>query len=181
MNIKPISNISKCIALFLITLSCSEGDIINMSIDFEGQLQNCSNTNDNTFVFYKIDSENNRSLSVGFTSNSFDIAPQNIANISTTEPIEINLNTSTNQLFYREFNTEFNGDEYYCTSVPPSIINVSQELVSSTGVIEISYQNTDNTNTFIRTVTLKNVTFVGDEIAIRKEVLVLGSDEVVIN
>lgn len=176
-------NLNQCtfaVILLLLITSCSEGDVIDISIDFDGQLQNCSNANDKTFVFYKIDDEINRSLSGGFNSRTFNIAPQSANDISTTEPIEITLNTSSNQVIYREFDTEIISEEYFCSSIPPSTVNVVKELVSSSGIIEISYEATDDITKFIRTVTLRNVTFVGNEIAIRKEVLILGSDEITV-
>ncbi len=181
MKIKSILNKSALILLLLVLANCSEGDIIDISIDFDGQLLNCSNANDKTFVFYKIDDEINRSLSGGFSSTTFDIAPETVDDISTTTPIEITLNTSTNQVIYREFDVSISGEEYFCSSIPPSTINVNKELVSSSGTIEVSYQATTDPTIFTRTVTLRNVTFVGNEIAIRKEVLILGSDEIILN
>jgi len=172
--------------LFVTIISCSEGDIIETSFRFEGELQSCGNENTNTFVFFILDQEINRSLSVNFTSTSFEIEPTVVGDISLTEPTTITLNTSSNQFLYREFDTEVNGDEYFCNSIPPNNINVSLELISSNGTAEISYAVIDDESNpaetiYSRTVTLKNITLEGNGIAIREELLVLGSDSIKIS
>lgn len=171
------------ILLLFITISgCSEGDIIETSFRFDGELQSCGNENTNTFVFFIVDQEINRSLSVNFASTSFQIEPTAVSNISLDEPTIITLNTTTNQFLYREFDTAINGDEYYCNSIPPSNINVSQELIGSNGTAEISYailDESDPTETiYSRTITLKDITLEGNGIAIREEIFVLGSDTI---
>ncbi|WP_299254616.1 hypothetical protein [uncultured Aquimarina sp.] len=166
-------------------ISCSEGDLITLSVDFDEDLQNCANENDNTFVFFVIDQDINRSLSVNFTDTSFEINPLVLADISLDEPTIITLNTTNNQLLYREFNTPINGEEYFCSSIPISNINVTLELISTNGTAEISYEAADNqpdpTQTiYTRTVILRDVTLEGDDIAIRKQILELGSDSIII-
>ena len=169
------------IILVLFFASCSEGDILEIPLDIfsDDELQNCSNENDNTFVFFVIDQDTNRSLSVNFTDSNFEIEPATVADVSVDEPVVITLNTTTNQLLYREFDTSINGDDYFCNSVPISNVNVTQELISSNGTVEISYtlQNTTGTETiYERTITQKDVTIEGNGIGIRRELLVLGTD-----
>lgn len=173
------------LVLALVFIGCSEGDILEIPLDIfnDDELQNCSNENDNTFVFFVIDEDANSSLSVNFTDSNFEIEPAAVADISVDEPTVITLNTTTNQLLYREFDTTINGDDYFCNSIPVSNINVTQELISSNGTVEISYvlQNTTATETiYERTVTLNDVTLEGNGIAIRRELLVLGTDSVII-
>ncbi|WP_299443561.1 hypothetical protein [uncultured Aquimarina sp.] len=171
--------------LILSIMSCSEGDVIEIDVDnFNGDLQNCANENDNTFVFFVIDQDINRSLSVNFTDNNFEINPVVVADISLDEPTVITLNTSNNQFLYREFNTVINGDEYFCNSIPVSNVSVTQELVSSNGTAEISYAVTDDSDPtatiYSRTIILKDITLEGNGIALRKESLRLGSDNITI-
>jgi len=171
--------------LILTIISCSEGDVIEITVDnFNGELQNCANENDNTFVFFVIDQDVNRSLSVNFTDTSFEINPLVVADITLDEPTIITLNTSNNQFLYREFNTAINGDQYFCNSIPISNVSVTQELVSSNGTAEISYaisDDSDPTQTiYSRTVILKDITLEGNGIALRKEILELGSDNITI-
>lgn len=168
------------ILISILIISCSEGDIIQDNIDFLADLESCSNGNN--FVFYKIDSGINQSLSVNFTSTSFDITPE-ADDISITEPTVIAL-SSANQFIYRQFSTPINGQDYFCSSIPPSNVVVTEELISTNGSLEVSYTELPPASTgearFTRIVTLNNVTLVGERGVIRKEYLLLGSDEVTI-
>ena len=180
-----LKKLSFLFGILLIT-ACSEGDIINITIDFEAELQNCSNENDNTFVFFKNDDlEINKALSVNFTDNSFIINPETIADISLDEPTIITLNSTTNQFIYREFDASINDINYFCNSIPISDIMVTEELISTNGTAEISYEILDNTTNpeetvYSRTVTLRDITLVGGGIEFIQEVLVLGTDNITI-
>ncbi len=165
---------------FLIS-NCSEGDIIDNDVNFDATLENCSNSNDNTFVFYKIDANSNQSLSANFTSPTFDITPE-VNDISVTTPTVIPLNSDSNQLIYRQFNETITGSDYFCSSIPPSNVSIAQEMISAEGSIEISYQELDpESNTqrrYTRTIIAKNVSLEGNGISIRRESLFLGSDTI---
>ncbi len=162
----------------LLIAGCSEGDIIENEINFSASLEKCSNLNDNTFVFYKIDNTINQALSVGFTSTTFrlDTVPEDLL-------VTIILNETTNTLFYRQFDSAINGADYFCASVPPSGITVTQELTGTDGVIEITYtvdSTTDTETIYTRTIVLKNITIIGEDKVIRQEVLDFGTDQVTI-
>ncbi|GAA3518251.1 hypothetical protein GCM10022393_35460 [Aquimarina addita] len=168
--------------IILTITGCSEGDIIDVSINFDGELQNCSNDIDNTFVFYKVDADNKRTLSLSFTSTTYDSTPDSIS--TDNEPTVITLDETDNILIYREFETAINGSTYFCASVPPSMNEISEEYTSTDGTAEISLEvfNDDDPNNIVyqRTITLKNITFIGDDIEIRREELLLGSDTQVV-
>ncbi|SEK22861.1 hypothetical protein SAMN04487910_0017 [Aquimarina amphilecti] len=184
MKINIIMNRLYFLFFALLLINCSEGDLIEISVDdLNGDLENCSNENDNTFVFFVIDQDINRSLSLNFTDTSFEIIPENVSEISIDEPTVITLNTTSNQFIYREFDTSINGTEYFCNSIPVSGITVTQELISSNGTAEISYMEVTSSTTettYSRTVTLKDITLEGNGIAIRKQSLVLGLDNITI-
>jgi len=165
------------VILVLLITSCSEGDIIETNVNFDATLENCANLEENTFVFYKIDPSVNQSLSLGFTSTTFELntVPEEL---STT----INLNGTSNTLFYRKFASAINGADYFCSSVPPNGITVTEELTATDGTAQITYTIENETNTQIiynRVIILNNITFVGD-IIIRREILDLGMDQVTI-
>ena len=104
-------------AFIYLLFSCSEGDVIDeVTIDFNGTLSQCANLNN--YVFYKINSEQNKILAVNFTSTTFSNTPA-IESISTTDPTIITLNNS-NQVLYREFNAQIDDNTYFCSSIPPS-------------------------------------------------------------
>lgn len=172
-----------CFLIFTVLLiSCSEGDIIENDIsNFDAQLENCANEDQNTFVFFKVNNSTNSSISINFTSSTFDITPET-NDISITEPTIITLNSDSNQLIYREFNSTISGTDYFCSSIPPNNPTVSQELISTNGTLEISYTELEPTaNTqkrYTRTLTILNSTLEGDGVTIRNELLVLGSDTI---
>ncbi len=174
-----IMNKIYCLIFFsVLIISCSEGDIIENDIDFTAQLDHCSNPEENTFVFYKIDTAINQALSLSFTSPTFQLntVPEDFT-------ITITLNETTNILTYRQFDSAINGEAYYCVSVPPGDITVTQELVSTNGNAVISYNEiskTDTTITYTRTITLNETTLNGDGISIRQELLELGTDEITV-
>lgn len=164
--------------LILFISSCSEGDIIDTNVNFTASLEKCSNLDEDTFVFYKIDTNVNQTLSLGFTSTTFelDTVPEEL---STT----ITLNETSNTLFYRKFASAINGDDYFCSSVPPSGITVIEELTATDGTAEITYTVESMTDTQIlynRVITLKNITLVGKDIILRREVLDLGTDQITV-
>ena len=163
------------LALTITINSCSEGDLFDGDINFEANLEKCSNNTD--FVFYKIDGS--KSLSINFTSSTFNI---NAADENQT--VTIALNGNSNLLSYRVFDNPIDGSAYFCSSVPPNGINVIDELTSISGTIEITYSQIaigDTETTYSRTITLRDITLTGPGRAIRKEVLIMGSDEVVVS
>ena len=164
----------------IMLISCSEGDLIDISVEFDAPLQNCANENDNTFVFFKVDTEIDQALSVNFTSTTFTINPETVSDISLDEPIEIILNSSTNQFISRKFNTSIDGIQYFCSSIPPSNIDVIEELISSNGTVEISYQVADDSDpletVYLRTISLRDITLVGDGMTLRRGILELGTE-----
>ena len=136
------------ISLFLI--SCSDGDLIVTSFNFEdGTLNLCGDTE--TKVFYNINNENiNETLSFKTTRNSFGnstefrelIEENNYSAITndTINTIEIQI-SSSNELIYRTYDGEVNSN-YFCSEIPPSTPKVITEFKSVPGdeesVIEIT-------------------------------------------
>ncbi|MDY8138977.1 hypothetical protein [Aquimarina sp. 2201CG5-10] len=162
------------ISFFII--SCSEGDLIEDNTNFTADLENCFNGND--FVFYIVDTDIHQAFSLNFTSTSFSL---DTADPET--PVTITLNSTSNLLIYRQFNSAIDGASYFCSSIPPSDIMVTQELISESGTAEISYtlKETLPTETvYTRTIVLNNITLEGNGIALRKEFFLLGSDEVTV-
>ena len=173
--------IHKLIYILLLCIfihSCSVGDVLENNIDnFTAPIESCSNTVKNTFVLYKIDTEATRSFSLGFTSTTFKLEPDSV------DAVTIALNTTTNTLIYRQFDTKINGVSYFCSSIPPSGIAINQEFVSTDGNAEITYkvkQETDTTITYTQKVTLRDITLNGAEFSLRQELLEFGEDEITV-
>ncbi|WP_152537347.1 hypothetical protein [Aquimarina pacifica] len=167
--------------VFFFFSGCSEGDIIETEVNFEASLENCANLTDQAYVFYKIEDTGNKSLSVSFTSTTFEISP-NVDDISTDESTTVTLNSTDNLLIFREYESAISGPDYFCNSVPPSGISIIDELISTEGTVNISYEALEATSNtqerYTRTVTVENATLQGDDIAIRKEYILLGSDTI---
>ncbi|WP_157766066.1 hypothetical protein [Aquimarina aggregata] len=161
-------------SLILMIIGCSEGDIIENNINFTAPLQNCSN-GDN-FVIFKIDSAINQAISLSFTSTAFEL---NTVPADITVPLTIQLNTTTNLLISRQFDTAINAT-YFCASIPPANVNVTQELISNNGTLSINYTIASETDTEIvydRNFMFSSVTFEGEDIELRQEVFNLGTDQ----
>ncbi len=170
------------IPIFLAVLSCSEGDIIDNDLNFEAELQKCSYKS-KSYVFYKIDSTINQTFFLNFDHSTFELDPIKPLALPLNS-IEIPLNGTTNSVIHRKFNSSIKKSDYFCTSIPPSNILVTQELISSTGIAEIKYENsTENVTqiTYTRTIILKDITLVGEGIAYRIESLILGADKFTVN
>jgi len=160
-----------CIIFFA---SCSEGDIIDTSVNFEATPEDCFN--EDNFVIYKIDSDGKTAISLNFTSATFETnrVPEN-----NEEEEIILLNGNSNILTYRMFDQPIAGDTYFCSNIPPANIMVIQELIANSGTATITYTpDPTNQNVFTRTITLTNVTFVGPEIEIREQVYDFGSYQI---
>lgn len=167
------------VAIFLV--SCSEGDIIEDRIisDFEtiNTLRSCENDSQNNFVYYKIKDNNTEALVFNFNSSAFSETPSTIAE----EPIVINLNGTTNSLFYRRLNATID-DTYFCASIPPANITVSEELISESGTAEITVtlEETATEKIYTTTIKLLDITLEGEGKSIRQEFLEFGSKQVVV-
>ncbi|SHI49941.1 hypothetical protein [Aquimarina spongiae] len=157
-------------------LGCSEGDVIEDNFDFTASVENCSNGDD--FVFFKIDPSINQALSLSFTSTTFELNT-----VPTDLTFSITLNSTSNVLVYRQFDNSIDGNTYFCSSVPPGNIQVTQELISSNGTATITYtelSQTDTDITYTRSIVLENITLIGTEIEVRQERINFGSDEITI-
>lgn len=157
--------------ILLFAIGCSEGDIIETSVNVDAPLQSCGNTNTRTFVFYKIDNASNQVLSLSFNSSTFSLET------AFTDTVVVALNNSSNKLIYRELNSNIDGQTYFCSSIPPAQNNLERELVSENGSANITFEKVEGTdNEYTRQITLENITFKGEGIALRKEVFELGSE-----
>lgn len=118
------------VLLLLLCIACDDGDIVVNNFEFEdATLERCDEFE---FVFFKINTESNESLAVEFSTT------ENI--LTETDQIEITL-SGDDQVIYRRFNSEVTSD-YFCDPIPPTTPTVSEELVSTTGVITVTTEGT---------------------------------------
>ncbi|RZS90444.1 hypothetical protein [Aquimarina brevivitae] len=123
-----------------IVSSCDDGDIIITNFEFDdATLQLCTGANPNEYVFFKINSDINESISFNFTSTDYE------ANVTTSSgPIEIQLSPE-NPLIYRQYSAAITAD-YFCSTIPPAEIEVVNELVITEGkaILEVIISNEDD-------------------------------------
>jgi len=114
--------------------SCDDGDIVTTNFDFSNStLERCDNFE---FVFFLINSESNESLAVSFASTTDILSEQG--------QVELTL-SGNDQVIYRRFNGAVTSD-YFCSPIPPTSPSVSEELISTTGVLTITTQGIEEDN-----------------------------------
>ena len=122
------------ILISLVTLllhSCDDGDIIITSFEFDSSdLQMCTGAEADEFVFFKINSGINESISFNFINPRYEQD-----SITAENPIEITLSENS-QLIYRQYSTTITAD-YFCTTIPDANVSIVDELVISQGKAEI--------------------------------------------
>ena len=100
-------------------IACDDGDIIVTSFDFEeASLQNCGGPG--SYVFFKINSESNESLSLelGTQDSIFAVA----------DTLTFQLSENNNRLNYRTFD-QAPTESYFCNSIPPTAPVVLQDFI----------------------------------------------------
>ena len=131
------------ILISLITLllySCDDGDIIITSFEFDdSDLQMCNGAEADEFVFFKINSSINESISFNFINPRYEQD-----SITGEDPIEIALSENS-QLIYRQYSTAITAD-YFCTPIPDANVTIVDELVISEGtaLIEVEVVEEDD-------------------------------------
>lgn len=117
-----------CTFIFLIILSCDDGDIIVTSFEFDDvDLQLCEGSMTNEFVFFKINTSVNEAIAYRFIDATYSQTSETSSDII----IDLNIDPDNN-LVYRQFNSAITAD-YYCSNIPDSSISVTDELVGTGG------------------------------------------------
>ena len=123
---------SLCIAFFF--TACDDGEILVTSFDFEDSTLNlCSSSSRN--VIYAINSADvNESISLEFSGNVIPLDEDgNIIPPEDGEDITFTL-SNNNRIIYRLYSTSIS-DSYFCSTVPPSDVRVTEEWISGSGAI----------------------------------------------
>ena len=128
--------------LLILSTSCDDGDIITVEFDFEDTFLACGE-----LVFYQVKDSPNESLSLKITNPAVTLedlieVDDNGDLIETT--LTVSINGNTNQFNYRSYNTNPSG--FFCNDVPPSNIQITEDLssISGTATATISLIKDDN-------------------------------------
>lgn len=115
--------------LFLLILSsifiqsCDDGDIIVRSFNFDNaELKTCGDVGN--YVFYKVNPDSKESLSLKMEVLDSLYREEGIVNYA--------LNGTTILVDYRTYDAAL-GNNYFCSSIPPTSPNVTVEYVASSG------------------------------------------------
>lgn len=128
---------------FSIVSSCDDGDIITVEFDFDDTFLACGE-----LVFYQIKENPFESLSLQITQPAWTleslIEVDDDGNLVNDEPIEIIIENTPNQFNYRSYNA--NPAALFCNDVPPSDIQITEDLSSFSGraYINVSLVEDDN-------------------------------------
>jgi len=118
-----------CALLLLVTLlsSCDDGDVIVTSFNFEdATLEFCQGAS--SFVFFKINTESNESLSLQINLDEESLTESNT--------LAFQLNGTSNFINYRTFNTAPTAS-YFCNSIPPTSPTVLQDYIGADGTANL--------------------------------------------
>lgn len=133
----------KIFAVLLFSLaiySCDDGDIAITSFDLENSdLTPCEI--DGKKVLWAVNNEDVfESMSLELKDSRLnDTLVQEVLTLDVSdEPIEINLSGEDNRLVYRIYDGEINGNQYFCTGVPPGSPRVLEEYISAGGKVKIT-------------------------------------------
>jgi len=112
-------------------IACDDGDILVTEFEFDdAPIELCSGAKENEFVVFKTNRANNEAISFRFFTDSFSTTQV------TKKAILIPVDSLTNILVYRQFNIPVDNN-YFCGTVPPGNIFVTEEIISIKGTAEI--------------------------------------------
>ncbi|MDO6761553.1 hypothetical protein Q4566_15175 [Tamlana sp. 2_MG-2023] len=115
----------------LFNMSCDDGDIITVELDFEDTFSSCGVNN---LVFYKTKDAPSESLSLKLTGVTLD-------DILTVDADGIFENTytisATNPFNYRTYSNESLPSDLFCSDVPSADIKIIQDIESTSGFADI--------------------------------------------
>ena len=122
------------IALLFFT-TCDDGDIITVELQFDMDLDRCTNDTE-SYLIYDLRQDPNESLSL--------IIPRNATNDLLFEeptmqdtPTVLTINGSSVRFIYRTYNRAV-GNTELCESVPPADLTILEDYEASTGTVEVT-------------------------------------------
>lgn len=127
-----------CVSFF--SVSCDDGDILTIDLDFDQNLELC-NENISDFLLYDVRTDPAESLSLVFPRN--DITTAYFTTPSTeAEPHTFELNEDTNLFNYRTYNIE----PTFCDVIPNPSVVINEDFNATTGTVNIVTTIVDDDN-----------------------------------
>jgi hypothetical protein len=126
----------------LILTTCSDGDVIEIALEFDKELSLCGDVNSDNYVIYDTKSDPNESLTLLFptgTTNNLIFNPVNNPHIAT-----FNINGASIRFNYRTY--DGNPLELICQEIPSSIINIIDDFSATNGLVTATSTFVDDDN-----------------------------------
>ena len=123
-------------------LSCDDGDIITLILDFDKELALCGDENSDNYVIYDIKEDPYESLTFLFVSNNNS---DNIFDPPETPYVEsFTINGSSNRFNYRTYDGDPSG--LICEEIPSSTVNIVDDYEATSGTVETMSTFVDDDN-----------------------------------
>ncbi len=136
------------IILFLCFLvACDDGDILNVDLDFDKELERCENDNE-SYLIYDLREDPNESLSI--------IIPRTVANellftqaTTVNSPETLTINGSSVRFIYRTYNRAIvstNSNQELCDVISPANLTVVEDYEATSGTVDVTVTIEDDDN-----------------------------------
>ncbi|MBT8269092.1 MAG: hypothetical protein HKO96_13020 [Flavobacteriaceae bacterium] len=128
--------------LLLLNLSCDDGDIIEVNLDFDQVLERCGDEDADNYVIYDIKDDSNESLTLLF--------PVTVANTAIfnpeTSPTEgsFNINGTSVRFNYRTYDGDPSG--LICQDIPSSEVTIVEDYEATSGSVNYISTFVDDDN-----------------------------------
>ncbi|MBT8252582.1 MAG: hypothetical protein HKN00_05540 [Flavobacteriaceae bacterium] len=128
--------------LFLTVIGCSDGDIIDINLDFDKVLERCGDENGDSYVIFDTRSDPDESLTLLFPVNATTNAIFN----PTTTPLEgtLTINGTSTRFNYRTYDGDPSG--LICEDIPDSGVNIIEDYEASNGTAAYTSVFVDDDN-----------------------------------
>ncbi|WP_067146347.1 hypothetical protein [Pseudotamlana agarivorans] len=112
-------------------LSCDDGDIITIELDFDDTFYSCGIDN---LVFYKTKDDPSESLSLKLTGVTLD----DILDVDAGGIFEEDyIISSTNPFNYRTYSNTTLPNDLFCSDVPNSEVDITKDIQSTSGIADV--------------------------------------------
>jgi hypothetical protein len=109
-------------------LSCDDGDVLNVQLDFDKNLELCENSGSNNYILYDTKEDPSESLMLLFPNNAQAGRIFNPEESGNTETMPLGDNVIFN---YRTYNGDPNN--YICQDIPDASVSVIENYESNSG------------------------------------------------
>lgn len=145
-----IESMVRCffMCFFLVFLTtCDDGDIFTVDLDFDKELERCTNDNA-SYLIYDLREDPNESLSLIIPrSTDYEL----LFTSATTEglPVEIPINTNTVRFNYRTYNrpvVSSGTNQELCDVIQPASLNIVEDYEATSGKVFVTTTIEDDDN-----------------------------------